>query len=332
MKIYNDLNNLAPQPGGTVLTIGNFDGVHRAHQRLIETARALTTPGCPTVTVLTFEPHPLSVVAPGREPPRLTTLAQKLDLLEHAGADVVVCARSEPTLLGMEPEDFVRDVVQARFAPRHIVEGGSFGFGKARRGDTDLLKTIAAEFDCRVHVVDEVTVTCDRGDRLVVSSSLIRRLLSEGDAARAALCLGRPYILSGRVVRGEARGRTLGFPTANIAPDEQLIPADGVYAGTVLVEDQSYRAGISIGRTPTFDGAQTRIEAHLLDFQGDLYDQRLSLTFEQRIRSQKKFASPDELIDQIRQDVEFVRRYAAGQTHKAPHHAPMPSGNDQSRS
>jgi len=319
MKVIEGLDRVEPQPGGTVLTIGNFDGVHRAHQTLIRKARDLTSRHCQKITVLTFEPHPLSIIAPGREPPRLCTLRSKIDLLERAGADVVVVARSDPTLLGMEPEDFVLEVVQAKFAPRHIVEGASFGFGKGRRGTTELLGRIAAGFGCVVHLVEQVTVSTGDGESLVVSSSLIRDLLSRGDVVRAALCLGRPYELAGKVVPGDGRGRTIGFATANLEPDEQLVPGEGVYAGVAHVGKERYRTGISVGRTPTFDGGQVRIEAHLLDYEGDLYGQRMSLTFAHYIRPQRKFPSVDSLVDQIKEDMQIVcERVSDAESSTAP--------------
>ncbi len=307
MNVYHGLDRVEPCEAGRVLIIGNFDGVHRAHAHLIDTARSLAEPIGAAVTVLTFEPHPLAVVAPARAPARLTTLKEKLKRLEDAGADTVVVAHSEPALLVLEPEAFVRDVIRPKFRPAHIVEGPSFGFGKQRRGTVELLGRLAAEFDCAVHVVDPVTVTADGGKPLLVSSSLIRRLIADGDVERAALCLDRPYTLGGTVVHGDGRGRTIGFPTANLEPDEKLVPGEGVYAGSGRTGDRVYPAAISIGRAPTFSAQQVRVEAHLLDFDGDLYDQRLALTFERRLRGQEKFSSANALVEQLKRDVCAVR-------------------------
>lgn len=307
VKVYHGLDRVEPPTPGGVLIIGNFDGVHRAHAHLIATARSLIATVGGAVTVLTFEPHPLAVVAPGREPARLSTPEAKLELLERAGADVVVVARSEPALLGLEPEAFVRDIIRPTFRPTHIVEGPSFGFGKGRRGNAELLERLAGEFGCRVHVVDPVTLRCDHGEPLLVSSSLIRRLIAEGDVERAALCLDRPYRLTGTVVHGDRRGREIGFPTANVESDRQLVPGEGVYAGSADVGGRVHAAAISIGCAPTFFGQTVRVEAHLLAFDGDLYDQRLALNFERRLRGQKKFSSSEALIEQLKCDVEAVR-------------------------
>lgn len=228
----------------SVLTVGNFDGVHLAHRALIKRALSLAeqnrdcdgaaADGRPPVVVLTFEPHPLTVVAPGRAPSRLTLPEEKLRLLAEAGADVTVVAQSEPSLLGMEAEQFVRDVLVTRFHPAHVVEGPSFGFGRGRKGNPELLQRILAEHDCRVHVVDPVKVQIGLAETLMVSSSLIRQLLGAGRVREAAQCLGRPYALVGDVIHGHGRGRPLGFPTANLSTRDQLIPAEGVYAGRAV--------------------------------------------------------------------------------------------------
>jgi riboflavin kinase/FMN adenylyltransferase len=264
--------------------------------------------------VLTFEPHPLTIVAPSKAPPRLLTIDEKLRLLSKAGADITVVARSEPELLNLQAERFIEEVIMQRFHPTHIVEGPSFGFGRGRKGTPKLLRRVAARFDCEVHIVEPVTLQIDKDETLMVSSSLIRRLLSEGKVRRAKLCLGRPYTLIGTVIGGDRRGRTIGFPTANVAVTEQLIPADGVYAGRALAGSRKHLAAISIGNTPTFSGTGQRIEAHLLDFDGDLYGQTIRIDFEHRLRGQRRFDSPEALAEQLRRDVEAVRSGA----HQSP--------------
>lgn len=307
MRVVNGLEGLDPPLVRSVLTIGNFDGVHRAHQQLLAQAGLFAANTGGPVTVLTFEPHPLTVVNPVHAPQRLSVVDKKLAYLSDAGADIVVVARSEPALLGLEAEQFIKEVIVQKFHPTHIVEGPSFGFGRGRKGNPELLRRLAPGFGCEVHIVEPVTVQIEVGETLMVSSSLIRRLLSEGKVRRAALCLGRPYTLIGTVIDGDRRGRSIGFPTANLAVSDQLIPADGVYAGRGLAGDRNYLAAISIGHTPTFSGTERRVEAHLLDFAGDLYGQSIQLGFERRLREQRTFESPEALVEQLRRDIEAVR-------------------------
>lgn len=309
MNVVHGLDNLRPFADGSVLTVGNFDGVHRAHRALIAHARTLATAEVPVV-VLTFEPHPLTIVAPTRVPPRLALPEDKLRLLGEAGADVVVVARSEPGLLGMEAEAFVREVLVRRFRPKHLVEGPSFGFGKARKGTPELLARLSSGFGYELHIVSPVTVRLADGSAAMVSSSLVRRFLSERNVAAAAECLARPYELVGSVVRGDGRGRTIGFPTANLGCLDQLIPGDGVYAGRTEVEGRVHSCAINVGPAPTFDAARRRVEAHLLDFEGDLYGRTLRVAFEGFLRGQQRFASAQALTAQLRADVSAVRERA----------------------
>ncbi len=310
MKILHGLETLEPPLAQSVLTIGNFDGVHRAHQQLLAQAGLFAANTGGPVVVLTFEPHPLTVVAPAHAPPRLSTLEDKLRYLDQAGAELVVIARSEPALLSLEPEEFVERIIIQRFHPTHIVEGPSFGFGKGRRGTPESLRLIAAPFGSEVHIVEPVTLEIDEGAALLVSSSLIRRLIKDGKVRRAGLCLGRSYALTGKVVRGDGRGRTLGAATANLDVNDRLLPGDGVFAGTTVFAATRYLTAISIGTNPTFAGSQRRIEAHLLDFDGDLYDHTIRIEFDRRLRGQQAFASSNALADQLRRDIEAVRRGA----------------------
>lgn len=334
MKVFHGLGS----PGSTLpassLTIGNFDGVHRGHQQIIaQTALLAANVGVPTV-VLTFEPHPLDIVAPQRAPACLTPLAEKLDQLAAAGADVTVVARADRTLLSLTPEQFAERLVE-RLHPRHIVEGASFGFGRGRAGTTETLRKLGPVHGFKVFVVDPVRLQVDAETTVEISSSLIRRLLSEGRVHAAALCLGRPYALAGKVVAGAKRGASLGFPTANLAVSGRLIPGNGVYAGTARLTADSPTAGgqwpaaVSIGTTPTFAGPgeqiERRVEAHLLDAAADtdLRGRELRLEFGTWLREQEKFDSPDALRAQITRDVEAVRRYSAGE---APPSGPAPAG------
>ncbi|UCE61074.1 MAG: bifunctional riboflavin kinase/FAD synthetase [Phycisphaerales bacterium] len=308
MKIIQGIEAVAPPFPQSVLSIGNFDGVHRAHQQLLAQAGLFAANTGGPVVVLTFEPHPLVVVRPEKAPPRLSPAQEKLRYLAEAGADVVVVARSDHALLDLEAEAFIHEVIRERFNPTHIVEGPSFGFGKGRKGNPELLRDVAAGFGCEVHIVDPVTLQVTEGETLLVSSSLIRGLIIQGKVHRAALCLGRPYTLVGTVGEGVRRGRTIGFPTANLEVEDQLIPADGVYAGRSIVRDTLHLSAISIGSAPTFGEGDRQVEAYLLDFDGDLYGEPLRLEFDRLLRPQRTYDSPEALIDQIRRDVQAVRR------------------------
>jgi riboflavin kinase / FMN adenylyltransferase len=266
------------------VAIGTFDGVHLGHRRVIEAALAAG----PKATVITFDPHPR--VALGNQVELLTTLERRLELFEELGVADALVIEFTPDTARIEPEEFV-DAVLRPIGTEVVVAGENFRFGRARAGDLDLLSMLG--FDVRpVPLVEHV------------SSSQLRHLLRAAEVERAAALLGRPPELDGVVVSGDARGGTLGFPTANLAVDPQLlVPEYGIYAGAA----GEHRAAVSIGTNPHYGGAERRIEAFLLDFEGDLYGQRLVLELWTRLREERAFASEQELIDQIARDVEQTR-------------------------
>lgn len=298
----------------SVLTIGNFDGAHRGHRQIIAQAGLFATDRNIPVAVLTFEPHPLSVVGPRRSPPRLTSAEEKIAQLGQAGADVVAIADSTSSLLDLTPKDFIDQIVVPRFHPTHVVEGASFGFGRGRKGTTETLRQLGAEHNFETFVVEPVRLQVEHDETVLVSSSLIRKLLEDGRVHRAELCLGRPYTLVGTITTGSRRGAGLGFPTANIECPEQLVPRDGVYAGEAHLADRSYPTAVSIGTAPTFGGAVRHIEAHLLDFDGDIYGRSIRVDFHRPLRTQEKFESKEALVRQITEDVDRVRRLYAERT------------------
>jgi len=309
VKVIYGLETVDPSMSGSVLTIGNFDGVNRAHQQLLAQAGMLAADGNRPVVVLTFEPHPLTLLAPHQAPKLLTPRAEKTRLLGEAGADCVVIAEVTPKFLATEAEVFVRDVLVQHFHPLHIVEGPNFGFGRGRKGNNETLRRLGGELGFETCVVEPLKLVIEGREPVVVSSTLCRTLLSEGRIRQAGICLGRPYTLIGEVVEGDQRGRTMGFPTANLRVSEQLIPAEGVYAGRAVLDDGTLRAAaISIGANATFQGQTTRVEVHLLDFDGELYGRTLRTEFWHRIRGHVKFESPERLVEQIRSDVAEVRR------------------------
>jgi riboflavin kinase/FMN adenylyltransferase len=305
------LENIVP---GQVLTIGNFDGVHAGHQRLLECARQTagkTRAG--GVAVMTFSPHPAAILYPDRNPGVLTPLDAKTALLAAAGVDSLIVIRDSYEMLNLSPREFVEKFLMRHVKPSAIVEGANFNFGYGRSGNVETLAALGRDRGFEVVVVPPVEVKTTGGGAVMVSSSMIRRLLEEGDVGAAARCL------IGRTVRGRGKGREIGFPTANIEPEDQVVPAEGVYAGRAIVatrrEDllgagQMIPAAVSIGRAKTFvQDHALLIEAHLLA--GDVPDlsgRQLAVDFVERIRHQERFASVAALVEQIKKDCEKIKR------------------------
>ena len=306
--VINGFDRVPSKCRGGVLTIGNFDGVHLGHQSILTVGRELADSAGAPLVAMTFERPPDLVLRPGDVPKRLTPLDEKTELLGQAGADVVVVAETRPELLAMDPAAFVQDVIVAHIAPRHMVEGPNFFFGRKRAGNVDTLRDLGAEGGFEVHVVEPVSVDLPEGSQQM-SSTLIRRLIGDGRVEDAATCLTRPYGLYGPIIPGQGRGRVLDFPTANIDPAEQVFPADGVYAGAARIDGQRFVAAISIGNKPTFqDAEQTYVEAFLIDAgDGDYYGQFMALEITHRLRDQETFDSLDLLREQIAKDVDRVR-------------------------
>ena len=293
---------IRPAPG-SVVTTGTFDGVHRGHQEIVRylVDRARRVGGVPTV--VTFDPHPREVLT-GRPVPLLTTLDERADLLEALGVERFVVVPFSRDLSLLEPEVYVEDVLVGQVGVSEIVIGYDHRFGRKARGDQALLERLGAAHGFTVDVIPEQV----EGD-VTVSSTEVRRLLAvDGDAARAAVLLGRPYRITGTVVHGDARGRLIGFPTANVEPssERKLVPAAGVYAVRVALPSRGGVGGMmNVGRRPTFeaDGA-TRAEVHLFDTDADLYGRRLAVDVVARLRGERRFDGLDALVAQLGQDRE----------------------------
>ncbi|MBC8108119.1 MAG: riboflavin biosynthesis protein RibF [Anaerolineae bacterium] len=302
MNIHEGLDGFRELPRGSVLSIGNFDGVHRGHLRIVELGRELRAQCDGRLALATFEPHPLTVLRPEKAPPRLTPPALKRSLLAAIGVDDLVVLPPSREILDLSAEDFwtiLREEVQ----PAHIIEGDSFNFGKDRRGTIDSLRDWTRGTSVELHIVDSVQVALLDMQLVDVNSSLIRFLVEQGRMRDAAICLGRPYTIEGTVVEGNKRGRTIDVPTANIDALEQVVPADGVYAGRCMVDHTTYPTAISIGTLPTFDGKQRQIEAHLVGFDGDLYGRKISVDVIDWIRDQRKFDGIESLKSQLARDI-----------------------------
>ena len=307
MQVIHEGAALPPEVRGSVLSPGMFDGVHVGHQevirRAVATARALGTRS----VVITFDRHPASVVRPADAVRLLTDLHQRAARIEQLGVDVLYVARFDEERSLEDSAAFVDELVRD-FAPRAVVVGEDFHFGHRRRGDLPLLETAGNAAGFKVEGVGWVSLEGEGR----VSSTRIRELLSQGDVGAAARLLGRSASVRGIVEHGDERGRSMGFPTANVAvPGDIQLPADGVYGGWYRREDGSeHRAAISVGRRPTFyaENGLLLVEAHLLDFDGDLYDERAEVGFETWVRGQVRFGGVDELVAQLRRDVETVRQ------------------------
>ena len=303
MREHDGIDGLGRLPPGTVLSVGNYDGVHRGHRRLLEAARSLAGPA--GVAVVTFEPHPLTVLRPEQAPPRLTPLPLKRDALARCGVDHLAVLPPTPEVLGLSAEAFwhlLRDSVR----PTHVIEGPTFIFGQGRGGTMDKLRAWAAGTGVQIHTVEPVAVPLLDLHVPPVSSTLVRWLLINGRARDAAIALGHPYTVRGVVVQGFQRGRTIGVPTANLDCGEQLIPAEGVYVGRSTIGDTTYPAAVSIGRLPTFGDDRLQLEVHLVGFDGDLYGQTVDVELLDWVREQWRFPDVTALKRRLLVDVAHV--------------------------
>ncbi|MBM4006626.1 MAG: riboflavin biosynthesis protein RibF [Planctomycetes bacterium] len=290
------------------VTIGNFDGVHRGHQALLARAREVAGPAG-TVTTVTFEPHPMRLLRPEAAPQTVQTPSERREMLLSAGASEVRVLQLDRALLDQEASAFIRSL-HAELGFQAIVEGPDFRFGKGRKGEMALLRSEGEKSGFRVEVVAPVDVRLADGSTAAASSSLVRWLLSQGRVDDTARVLGRPYGFSGQVVRGDQRGREIGWPTANVDFGERHIPMDGVYAGLATLPDGTRaRAAISVGTKPTFGDAERTVEAFLMDRQMplDRYGWTLRLEFSNWIREQARFDSLEPLLAQMRRDVVRTR-------------------------
>lgn len=298
-----DWSEYAP-PGfaGGAVAVGNFDGVHRGHQALVAATRECAThAGGPAVAV-TFDPPPHRVLYPGPERPPLTTVARRAELLHAAGADHVVVLRTSLALLALSPEAFFEDVLVKQLGAAAVVEGYDFRFGRGRAGTNATLRALCAAAGVTFAEVPPFAL-----DGEPVSSSRVRAALVGGDVARAAALLNRPYRIAGAVVTGAKRGRTLGFPTANLGGVPTVLPGNGVYAVRATVEGRAHPAAANVGPNPTFGDDARKVEVHLIDFTGDVYGREMEVEFVARLRDTTPFKGVDELVSQLKRDIEAAR-------------------------
>jgi len=307
--VYHDLPPGTASFFRTVVTIGNFDGVHLGHRAILgrvqQRARELEA----QAVAVTFDPHPLKVLRPEMHLPLLTTPAQKLELLNASGLEAVVVLPFTREFAALPARDFVMQYFCERLRVREVVVGHDYCFGRNREGNIDLLTELGRTHGFTVQVVWAVEV-----DGAVVSSSLIRAMLKLGRVAEAAHLLGRSYGVVGRVIQGKGRGaKLLGVPTANLRPENELLPATGIYAVRVRLGAETWLGAANIGTCPTFENGEFSLEVHLLDFAGDLYGDTLEVEFVARLREERKFPSLEALTAQIHADIAAVRRVLAGE-------------------
>ncbi|WP_025351630.1 bifunctional riboflavin kinase/FAD synthetase [Nocardia nova] len=321
MQRWRSLEEMPPDWGRCVLTIGVFDGVHRGHAQLIGRAvKSAAVRGVPSV-LMTFDPHPMEVVRPGSHPAQLTTLTRRAELVEELGIDVFCVMPFTQDFMKLPPGRYVHDLLVEKLHVAEVVVGDNFTFGKKAAGTVDTMRELGGRFGFEV---DGVTLVGEHA--VTFSSTYIRACVDAGDMAAAADALGRPHRVEGVVVHGDGRGRELGFPTANVAPPmHAAIPADGVYAGwfTVLAAGETVgesrpgkpaMAAISVGTNPTFSGRTRTVEAFVLDTEVDLYGQHVAVDFVRHLRGMRRFDSVDDLIAAMRGDVDQTRQILAAES------------------
>jgi riboflavin kinase/FMN adenylyltransferase len=309
MDTFRGHTSLSRRLRNAVVAIGNFDGVHRGHAHIFQQARGLAVGLGGESVVLTFDPHPAKVLAPAFAPPLITPLPRKLELIAAEGIDVAVVEPFDRAFASKSAEEFARGVLVDGLGARHVVVGYDFTFGTKRSGNVQLLAELGPRLGFGVTVVPPISA-----DGIVCSSTKVREFVLEGRVDGATLVLGRAPEVEGEVVHGDGRGKSIGVPTANVQPDTELLPKNGVYAGwaTRLSDGKRWIAAINVGTNPTFvEGRNVRVEAHLLDCDEDLYGQRLRVGFVARLRDEERFPSREALVAQIKSDVEATRKRMA---------------------
>lgn len=298
-----------PGDRGTVATVGTFDGVHLGHWAVLQEIRARAEATGRRSVLVTFDPHPLRIVRPEHSPPLLTTPIEKKEILAESGLDWAVFLTFTESLSRYAPRQFVEEILVGRLGVEELVIGYDHGFGRDREGSPETLERIGRELGFTVDVVAPVAA-----EGTAVSSSRIRRLIGDGDVRGAHACLGRPYSVRGIVVRGDGRGKGLGFPTANLSimGGDKLIPPQGIYAVRGVLRSGTWAGALHLGPRPTFKGSPPSIELHLIDFEGDIYGEEVRVDFVEQLRGVEPFTTVDALVAQIRVDVERARSVVAG--------------------
>jgi riboflavin kinase/FMN adenylyltransferase len=302
MEIFRDIDDPKLKLTSSVVTMGNFDGIHLGHQALLRSAVEDAKRQAMPSVVLTFEPHPLKFLAPERAPRLLLAPEDKMQLLEGFGIHTVIAQRFDRQFSNLSAEDFVRHCIVGRLKTNKVWVGRDLRFGQGRKGSVADLVRWGADFGFEVGIIDPILL-----DGVRISSSHIRRLIEQGRVHEAQPLLGRYHFVAGTVVRGHSRGRELGFPTANIRSRTEVLPQDGIYATIIEIRGEAWLSVSSIGINPTFGGEARTVETFVLDFDRDLYGEEVKLSFVKRIREERKFSSVDALVAEMKQDVIAAR-------------------------
>jgi riboflavin kinase/FMN adenylyltransferase len=301
--LYRHLDDLPEAYRGGVVSIGNFDGVHRGHARIVGRLLKMARKQDVRAVILTFDPHPARLLRPQQAPTPLSWTERKAQLLYELGVDAVVAYPTDPALLGLAADEFFDRIVLGQLRTRGMVEGQNFFFGHDRGGNIEVLGRFCRCSGIPLEVVEPVQI-----EGQVVSSSRVRALISAGAVGEAARLLTGPYRIRGTVIHGQGRGNRLGYPTANVGEIDTLLPGEGIYAGQAWIDGRSYATAMSLGSNPTFDEAEKKVEAFLLDYHGDLYGRPIEIDFLARLRDIRRFDTADQLVEQMAVDVQETRR------------------------
>jgi riboflavin kinase/FMN adenylyltransferase len=312
MKVYYDLKECTETLPHPVVTMGNFDGIHRGHQEIFRLLRQEAEANHGTALVITFHPHPLKVLHPERAPRLITNLQDRVELMGCCGIEHVLCLPFDEEFARWEAERFVREILVQKLGIKKVLVGEDFRFGKNREGGINFLKKRGEPFGYAVQKIEPVRV-----DGMEISSTRIRQSIQEGRIRESTAMLGRPYNISGTVVTGDKRGRTLGFPTANLATEAELLPPNGIYAVRVVLGEHSRPGVANLGIKPTFTGRRFSIEAHIFEFDQDIYGEFMRMEFVDWIREERSFPDANALAEQIGRDAQQAREILE----KAPHEA-----------
>ena len=302
MKIIRGTKNISDLISYPVVAIGNFDGVHVGHQILFRKTAQLAKENGGTAIAFTFEPHPLKVLAPDKVPPLLTTFRKKMELIEECGIDLVVCADFTRQFSDQHPREFAQNILAQCIGVKEVVVGFDYAFGRGREGTVRYLKQMGEEYGFRTHIIDPIKLNGH-----LVSSSYVRELVEDGKMEVAGEFLGRYYSIPGPVIEGYKTGQKIGFPTANLDTSRVQIPGIGVYAVSIKHQGAKYNGVVNVGFNPTFNRDTLSVEAHIFDFEGKIYGQEIEVIFIRRIRSEVKFKSADQLVEQIKKDIHAAK-------------------------
>lgn len=304
MKVFRGSKAAARKLKRPVVTMGVFDGMHRGHQHIFQKCLRRAKKIDSHAVVYTFEPHPVSVLSPAAAPPLLTTLEQKLALFEECGFDATVVEPFDKRFSQLSPENFFKKIIVGHLQTKELYVGYDFTFGAHRSGTTEILRQLGDKNNIGIHVIDAYLL-----NECLVSSTEIRKRVQAGDMKMAKQLLGRPYCIFGTIVRGEGLGTQIGIPTANLKPENELLPDGGVYATYSYLRGKRYPSVTNIGTRPTFEGKELRVESHLLHFKRQVVGKTMRLDFLKRLRDEIRFASAEELVKQIHHDIETAQRY-----------------------